>query len=248
MDEVGVSLKRLISTMVNVEELVCLLVRPEVKLALRELDSESCKLMQAVDEKLTIHLVPLASVTCLRLLYNLVFSSGSYDAAAAAAATAKPIVKMSDGLRAAILHRMFLLIAECESLDDLNDIVGEYDADSPRLQSTDDPVRHLTFFNDRERDALWQGMMADSRALQESIMAALENVARTGMPRRDLRRLPNCPWIWRQVNEREQLKFFLLQQSLLSMDDASASPTATSSGNLMMATGPCSPTRERRGI
>ena len=242
MGEVAVALKRLISTMVSVEELVCLLVRPEVGRALRELDCEQCRLVQAVDEKLTIHLVPLASITCLRLLHNLVLSS-SYPAT-------PQIVKMSDELRAAMLHRLFMLIAECRSLDDLNDIVGEYDPDSPRLQpGSDEPLRHLAFFNERERDALWREMMAESRALQESIMAALENVASAGMPRRDLRRLPNCPWMWHQVNEREPLKFFLLQQSLLAIDDDSASPTAalSSSGHSMMVTGPCSPTRERRG-
>jgi hypothetical protein len=254
MGEAAVALKRLISTMVNVEELVCLLVRPEVARAVRELDSDQCRLVQAVDEKLTIHLVPLASITCLRLLHNLVLSSGpgtdSDDAAP------PPIVKMSDELRAAILHRLFMLIAECRSLDDLNDIVGEYDPDSPRLHpGSDKPLRHLGFFNERERDALWGEMMAESRALQESIMAALENVASAGMPRRDLRRLPNCPWMWHQVNEREPLKFFLLQQSLLAIDDdaAPASPTAptsslSSSGHaMMMTTGPCSPTRGRRG-
>ncbi len=245
MGEVAVALKRLISTMVNVEELVCLLVRPEVGRALRELDSEQCRLVQAVDEKLTIHLVPLASITCLRLLHNLVLSSSLPGAYATL-----PIVKMSDELRAAILHRLFMLIAECRSLDDLNDIVGEYDPDSPRLHpGSDEPLRHLAFFNERERDALWREMMAESRALQESIMAALENVASAGMPRRDLRRLPNCPWMWHQVNAREPLKFFLLQQSLLAIDDDSASPTAalSSSGHSMMVTGPCSPTRERRG-
>jgi len=243
MGEVAVALKRLISTMVSVEELVCLLVRPEVGRALRELDCEQCRLVQAVDEKLTIHLVPLASITCLRLLHNLVLSSSSYPAA-------PPIVKMSDELRAAMLHRLFMLIGECRLLDDLNDIVGEYDPDSPRLHpGSDEPLRHLAFFNERERDALWREMMAESRALQESIMAALENVASAGMPRRDLRRLPNCPWMWHQVNARRPLKFFLLQQSLLAIDDDSASPTAalSSSGHSMMVTGPCSPTRERRG-
>jgi hypothetical protein len=248
MGEVAVALKRLISTMVSVEELVCLLVRPEVGRALRELDSEQCRLVQAVDEKLTIHLVPLASITCLRLLHNLVLSSSSSYPAT------PPIVKMSDELRAAMLHRLFMLIGECRSLDDLNDIVGEYDPDSPRLHpGSDEPLRHLAFFNERERDALWREMMAESRALQESIMAALENVASAGMPRRDLRRLPNCPWMWHQVNAREPLKFFLLQQSLLAIDDDPASPTAatssssSSSGHAMMVTGPCSPTRGRRG-
>ncbi|ELR12208.1 uncharacterized protein ACA1_033560 [Acanthamoeba castellanii str. Neff] len=228
MGEAAVALKRLISTMVNVEELVCLLVRPEVARAVRELDSDQCRLVQAVDEKLTIHLVPLASTTCLRLLHNLVLSSSSSPGPDSDDAALPPIVKMSDDLRAAMLHRLFMLIAECRSLDDLNDIVGEYDPDSPRLAGDDAPLRHLAFFNERERDALWGEMMAESRALQESIMAALENVASAGMPRRDLRRLPNCPWMWHQVNEREPLKFFLLQQSLLAIDDdaAPASPTA----------------------
>jgi hypothetical protein len=251
MGEVAVALKRLISTMVDVEELVCLLVRPEVGRALRELDCEQWRLVQAVDEKLTIHLVPLASITCLRLLHNLVLSSTSPGPDSDD--VAPPIVKMSDELRAAILHRLFMLIAECRSLDDLNDIVGEYDPDSPRLAGDDAPLRHLAFFNERERDALWREMMAESRALQESIMAALENVASAGMPRRDLRRLPNCPWMWHQVNEREPLKFYLLQQSLLAIDDDPASPTAatasssSTSGHAMMVTGPCSPTRGRRG-
>lgn len=226
--EVGVTLKRLISTMINIEELMCLLVRKEVALALRECDSESCRLRQAVEEKLTIHLVPLATINCLRLLYNFAFATTAENTASVA-----PVV-LTDGLRAAVLHRLFQLIADCETLDDLNDIVGEYDPDSPRLRD-DNPARHLYYFNDRQCDALWRDMVEGSRALQESIMAALENMASSGMPRRDLKRLPNCPWMWRQVNDREQLKFFLLQQSLLSMEESASTSNA-----------PLSPARDRK--
>ncbi|KAL6068001.1 hypothetical protein QOT17_008479 [Balamuthia mandrillaris] len=135
----------------------------------------------------------------------------------------RPIGDNAIALCEAICQRLFVLISECERLDDLEDVLGQYDPDfgkrsaSSSSNNNNNNRKCKSAMEEGSCDILWRKVLRHNETLQIAMVACLEHLV-PNMPREDLTRVPKCPWLWKEVVKNEELKSTLLQQSLLTYD------------------------------